>query len=39
MTQAQTFQLIARLKASEVAKTAAGKRLIKLYEGRMRHDP
>lgn len=38
MTSKRAFQLIAELKASEVAKTAAGKRLIALWEARMAGD-
>lgn len=33
MTKAQTSHLITKLHESDVAKTAAGKRLINLYEG------
>lgn len=33
MSKAQTAALIAKLHASDIGKTAAGKRLIALYEG------
>lgn len=35
MTKAQVVALIAKLHASDVGKTAAGKRLIALYEARL----